>query len=49
MPPVSDPAALQGHGLMEEDLFARQAAQVQIEDVYGEQFDVTKLAKDDKF
>jgi peptide alpha-N-acetyltransferase len=47
--PASDPAATQGHGLMGEDLYARQAAQVQIEDVYGEQFDVTKLAKDEQF
>ena len=49
MPPMSDPTAIQGHGLMEEDLFARQATQVQIEDVYGEQFDMTKLAKNDDF
>jgi peptide alpha-N-acetyltransferase len=47
--PASGPAATQGHGLMGEDLYARQAAQVQIEDVYGEQFDVTKLAKDEQF
>lgn len=47
--PMSDPAAIQGHGLMQEDLFARQAAQVQIEDVYGEQFDITKAAKNDDF
>jgi hypothetical protein len=47
--PTSDPAAVQGHGLMGEDLFARQAAQVQIEDVFGEKFDISKAAKNDEF
>jgi hypothetical protein len=42
--PTSDPAAVQGHGLMGEDLFARQAAQVQIED-----FDISKAATNDEF
>lgn len=46
MPP-SDP--VQGHGLMGEDLYARQAAQAQIEDVYGEKFDISKAAKSDDF
>lgn len=45
--PVSDPAAAQG--LIGEDLYARQAAQAQIEDVHGEQFDITKAAKSDDF
>lgn len=45
--PVSDPNAAQG--LMGEDLYARQAAQAQIEDVHGEQFDITKAAKSDDF
>ena len=30
-----------GSGLMDEDLFARQAAQMHIEDVKGERHDVT--------
>lgn len=47
--PMADPATVQGHGLMGEDLFARQAAQVQIEDVYGEKFDISKAAKSDDF
>lgn len=47
--PMSDPAAAQGNSLMEEDLFARQAAQVQIEDVYHEKFDISKAAKSDDF
>lgn len=51
--PMSDPAAAQGNGLMEEDLYARQAAQqaanVQIQDVYGEKFDISKAAKSDDF
>lgn len=47
--PAADPTAVQGHGLMGEDLFARQAAQVQIEDVYGEKFDISKAAKSDDF
>jgi hypothetical protein len=47
--PVSDPAAMQGHGLLGEDFFARQATQVQIEDVYGEKFDISKAAKNDDF
>jgi hypothetical protein len=46
--PVSDPAASQG-SLMTEDLFVRQAAQAKVEDVYGEQFDITKLAKNEDF
>jgi hypothetical protein len=47
--PMSDPAAMQGSGLMGEDLIARQAAQMQIEDVHGEQFDIMKAAKNDDF
>ncbi|GAB7324671.1 hypothetical protein MBLNU13_g08545t1 [Cladosporium sp. NU13] len=47
--PVSDPAAMQGRGLVGEDLFARQATQMQIEDVHGEQFDIMKAAKNDDF
>ena len=47
--PMSDPAAMQGRGLMGEDLFARQATQMQIEDVHGEQFDIMKAAKNDDF
>jgi peptide alpha-N-acetyltransferase len=47
--PMSDPAAMQGRGLLGEDLYARQAAQVQIEDVYGERFDISKAAKNDDF
>jgi hypothetical protein len=46
---VSDPAAMQGHGLLGEDLFARQATQVQIEDVCGEKFDISKAAKKNDF
>jgi peptide alpha-N-acetyltransferase len=47
--PMSDPAAMQGRGLLGEDLYARQAAQAQIEDVYGEKFDISKAAKSDDF
>ena len=47
--PMSDPAAMQGRGLMGEDLFARQATQMQIEDVHGEQFDIMKAAKNEGF
>jgi peptide alpha-N-acetyltransferase len=47
--PMSDPAAMQGRGLMGEDLIARQAAQMQIEDVHGEQFDIMKSAKNEDF
>lgn len=39
-PPEEDPSAMQGHGLMDEDLYARQSAQSSIEDVYGERFDI---------
>jgi hypothetical protein len=46
---MSDPAAMQGRGLMGEDLIARQAAQMQIEDVHGEQFDIMKSAKNEDF
>lgn len=45
--PASDPGATQG--VMGEDLYARQATQVQIEDVYGEKFDISKAAKSDDF
>ena len=34
------PSAAAGSGLMAEDLFVRQAAQMQIEDVHGETHDV---------
>jgi peptide alpha-N-acetyltransferase len=47
--PMSDTAAMQGRGLVGEDLYARQAAQAQIEDVYGEKFDISKAAKSDDF
>ena len=47
--PMSDPAAIQGRGLLGEDLYAGQAGQVQIEDVYGEKFDISKAAKNDNF
>ena len=47
--PLSDPAIMQGHGLLGEDLYARQKTQVQIEDVYGEKFDISKEAKNDDF
>lgn len=40
---------MQGRGLMGEDLLARQATQMQIEDVHGEQFDIMKAAKNDDF
>jgi hypothetical protein len=46
--PMSDPALSQG-SLMAEDLLVRQAAQAKVEDVYGEQFDITKLAKNEDF
>ncbi|KAM0718267.1 hypothetical protein Q7P37_006599 [Cladosporium fusiforme] len=47
--PMTDPSPAQGNDLMQEDLYARQAAQVQLEDVYGERFDISKAAKSDDF
>lgn len=47
--PMSDPSAVQGNGLMSEDLVERQAAQVQVEEVYGEKFDISQAAKSDDF
>ena len=40
-PPEWGDGATQGQGLGEEDLMARQAAGLRIEDVEGERFDVT--------